>query len=112
MDLYNRLQGKIKEKGETIKSTEEKCGLANATIQKWKKQSPRIDTLLKVTTFLNISIDWLIIGEESEEQNEGSMKDNEKELIDNYRKLTEKDQKEINEIIIIKLKNNGEEEME
>ena len=64
MTFYERLQFKIKEKGETIKSTEKQCGMANATIQKWQKQSPRLENIEKVALFLNVSLDWLVFGTE------------------------------------------------
>lgn len=96
MSFYERLLDKIKENGETIKSTETKCGLANATIVKWKTQSPRLENIIKVAQFLNISIDWLIHGNTDINQNE-------KKLLDNFRKLEQRDQEEIQDIIKIKL---------
>ena len=76
------------EKGETIKSTEKQCGMANATIQKWQKQSPRLENIEKVAKFLNVSLDWLVFGEDNKSIDEI-------ELINNYRKLEQRDKKEI-----------------
>ncbi len=96
MNFYERLQLKIKEKGETIKSTEKQCGMANATIQKWQKQSPRLENVEKVARYLNISIDWLVFGEEDKSEEET-------ELINSYRKLEQRDKKEVQAIINYKL---------
>ena len=96
MTFYERLQMKIKEKGETVKSTEKQCGMANATIQKWQKQSPRLENVAKVAKFLNISLDWLVYGEENKSEEEI-------ELLNNYSKLSQRDKKEIQAIIKLKI---------
>lgn len=101
MTFYERLQERIKEKGETIKSTEKKCGMANATIQKWQKQSPRLENIEKVATFLDISIDWLVKGEE---QTERRLTAEEQELLTLYRRLDQKDRREVIGIIDLKLR--------
>ena len=84
MTFYERLQFKIKEKGETIKSTEKHCGMANATIQKWQKQSPRLENVEKVALFLDVSLDWLVFGTEPTPQLRPVFPEDEQQLLDYY----------------------------
>lgn len=100
MTFYERLENAIREKGETIKSTERNCGIANATIKKWQTQSPRLENVEKIAKYLNISIDWLVFGTEDKNK---TIDSEEEKLLNNFRKLNKKDKKEIEAIINIKL---------
>jgi transcriptional regulator with XRE-family HTH domain len=52
-----------------------------------EKQSPKAETLIKLCELLNVSINWLLTGEEEEKLNK-----NEKELLNAFRKLPEREQ--------------------
>lgn len=58
--ILSILKGWCKENGTSISALEEKCGLGNATIQKWENCSPRIDTLQKVSEVTGIPISKLV----------------------------------------------------
>lgn len=60
MSLLEKIQKLAKEKGLTIKQIERECGLANATIRRWDKQNPSLESVLKVSQYLNVSIDFLV----------------------------------------------------
>ena len=49
-----------KENNTSIAALEKKCGLGNATISRWDKSMPRIDTLQKVSEVTKIPIAKLI----------------------------------------------------
>lgn len=60
--LVNRIESLIKGKGLTFKSVERECGLGNGTIKRWSEQSPRLDKLILVSKYLNVSLDYLVFG--------------------------------------------------
>ena len=62
MNLFERVQKLIKEKGLTVKQVERDCGLANATIRRWETQTPNIESVNKVAQTLHVSIDYLVNG--------------------------------------------------
>lgn len=60
--LVNRIESVIKEKGVTFNRVERDCGLGNGTIKRWEEQSPRLDKLVLVSEYLNVSLDYLVYG--------------------------------------------------
>ena len=64
--LVDRIETKIKEKGLNFKRVERDCGLGNGTIKRWSEQSPRLDKLVSVAEYLQVSLDFLVFGSESE----------------------------------------------
>lgn len=60
--VFSRLDAIIKKQGLTLSKVEKECGLGNGTIKRWESQSPRLDKLVSVAKFLNISLDFLVFG--------------------------------------------------
>lgn len=58
--IYNNIANIAKERNLTIKDIERGAGIANATIGKWRTQTPRVDSLKAVADFLKVSIDSLV----------------------------------------------------
>jgi transcriptional regulator with XRE-family HTH domain len=69
-----------KEKGYTIMKLEKESGLSNGQIGKWKTQKPSYDKVASVANTLNVSLDWLITGKETED-----LTQDERKLVDLYR---------------------------
>lgn len=61
-DLIDRIEGIIKERGTNFKRVECECGLGNGTIKRWNEQSPRLDKLILVSEYLQVSLDYLVFG--------------------------------------------------
>lgn len=61
-DLVTRIETRIKEKGLNFKRVERECGLGNGTIKRWGVQSPRLDKLVLVSKYLQMSLDYLAFG--------------------------------------------------
>lgn len=61
-DLVTRIETRIKEKGLNFKRVERECGLGNGTIKRWGAQSPRLDKLMLVSKYLQMSLDYLAFG--------------------------------------------------
>lgn len=62
MSFYERLIGLIEKNNLTIRKVERECGLANASIRRWETQSPRLDSVVSVANYLQVSVDYLALG--------------------------------------------------
>lgn len=62
MSFYERLIATIGEKNLTIRKVERDCGLANASIRRWETQSPRLESVVAVANYLQVSVDYLALG--------------------------------------------------
>ena len=71
MPIVERLQAIVKERGTNFKQLEVDCGLGNGVIRRWDVQSPRLDKLVKVADYLNVSLDYLVYGRSISEFSEG-----------------------------------------
>lgn len=58
--LYDKICETCREKGTNVSELERRCGLANATIRRWRTSSPSVDNLAKVADALEVSIDYLL----------------------------------------------------
>lgn len=61
-ELVHRLAIAIQKKGITFSRVERDCGLGNSTIKRWNTQSPRLDKLVLVAQYLDVSLDYLVYG--------------------------------------------------
>ena len=62
MTFYERLCALIEGKNLTFRKVERDCGLANASIRRWETQSPRLESVITVANYLQVSIDYLALG--------------------------------------------------
>ena len=62
LDFIHRIETAIKAKGVTFNRVEHDCGLGNGTIKRWAEQSPRLDKLVAVANYLDVSLDYLVYG--------------------------------------------------
>lgn len=62
MTLVDRISQIAKDRGLTFKALEREAGLGNGTIKRWSIQSPRLDGLIKVAEYLQVSLDSLVFG--------------------------------------------------
>lgn len=123
MSFYERLIDLIEKKSLTIRKVERECGLANASIRRWETQSPRLDSVVSVANYLQVSVDYLALGrcdkttKEMEKLNleaakreqglicDGSPLDNlEADLIAMFRLLPEEEREDIFDIVHLKYK--------
>jgi transcriptional regulator with XRE-family HTH domain len=68
MTFIERLEILLKEKGISQKSLAEYIGIRNPSISEWKKEGtiPRADIAIKMAEYLNVSVEYLITGTESD----------------------------------------------
>ena len=83
----------------------ERVGLKQGTISDIErdKSNPSIDTLIRIRDVLDVSIDWLLTGED----NNISLENDTKKILDMYKSLNEKDKNKIEGIMEEKLKDSS-----
>ena len=132
-ELVDRIEQAIKEKGSNFKRVERECGLGNGTIKRWGEQSPRLDKLVLVSEYLQISLDYLVFGRscsETAQENDrnaafehlkqeqgltcdGSpLEDEEADLVAMYRLLPEEQQEDIFDLVHLKYRKHVERKKE
>ncbi len=133
MPIVERLQSLVKERGTNFKQLEEYCGIGNGVIRRWDVQSPRLDKLVKVADYLNVSLDYLVYGRNTSESSgddrpklclesvkekqgllcDGSPLNNiEADLIAMFRLLPEEEREDIFDIVHLKYKRRVERKKE
>lgn len=60
--VFFRINTLIRKQGLSLSKVEKECGLGNGTIKRWESQSPRLDKLVSVARFLDVSLDFLVFG--------------------------------------------------
>lgn len=131
-DLVNRIEKRIKEKGTNFKRVEQELGLGNGTIKRWSTQSPRLDKLVPVAEYLQVSLDYLVFGSnvsetstngdrpdlEAEKERQGltcdglPLSEDEVDLVAMYRLLPPSHREEIFDLVYFKYKRHVEEKKE
>lgn len=58
--LFERVKELSKKRGISISELEDRIGFGKNSIYKWKKQSPKTETLQKVADYFHVSTDYLL----------------------------------------------------
>ena len=105
MTINERLFSTLKEINMKPKTLADKLGVKQQIISNWEKRgtNPPIEFVPQICQALNISWEYLITGKEKRAV---PLPEDEAELLNNYRKLDQRDQKEIQAIINYKLEQN------
>lgn len=64
---YPKVQALCHENGITPTSLEKKLSFGNGTIKKWATVSPRLDKVIQVATYFNVTVNDLLDGIETKE---------------------------------------------
>ncbi|MGO1366199.1 MAG: helix-turn-helix domain-containing protein [Lactococcus lactis] len=67
MDLYEKIKELAAQKNVSIRQIEEKLSFSNATIRRWKTQTPGVDKIQKVADYFGVTVDSLLGREKDEE---------------------------------------------
>ena len=82
--MVERIVDLIKKKGMSINAVEKQLGFGNGAIKRFDTNSPSIDKIISLSNFLNVSLDYLVIGKDN-----ANMLSNEKRgLVDIFKKLS------------------------
>ena len=96
--MVERICKLIKEKGMSINSVEKALGFGNGAIKRFEKNSPSIDKIVKLSNFLNVSLEYLVFGTEvgskvnTIEMPKTNLTPNEEEMLSAFRMLSEREQ--------------------
>ena len=66
MTLYERIETLRNSKGISQGKLEKELGFSNGSYSKWKNSMPTPDRLQKVAEYFNVSVDYLMTGEEKQ----------------------------------------------
>lgn len=78
-------------------------GISEGTIRSWIKGSvPSVEAALKVAQYFNVSVEWLVTGKDQNTQPQKILSNEERELIEIFRVLDERDKLDLLENARIK----------
>lgn len=87
--FYDNVRKICKEKGTSISVVLTALGRSTGATSSWKAgRMPKLDILMEMADYLNVSLDYLVYGKQSGLSNE--LNDDELELLDIYRKIPER----------------------
>ena len=86
MSLLTRIRGLAETQSLSIAKLEEQTHLGNGTIRRWDSSPPSCDKLLRVANTLNVTVDYLLTGNDSNIHN-SNLTDSEIKLLAEFRKL-------------------------
>lgn len=64
MDIVERISLLCEKHGTNKNALEKNLGLGHGSIQKWSVHAPKIDSISKVASFFDVSIDYLVNGKD------------------------------------------------
>ncbi len=98
MRIFGRIKQLTKEKNSSISQIERQLKLGNGTIRRWDTNAPSADKVLAVADLLNVSVEYLMTGEDKKKATH--FNNNEKEyILDKARNLSDEDFRTLTEII-------------
>ena len=90
--FYDNLKKACKNKGISVTATLKEIGIGGANGTFWKNGSvPASDIVVKLSKFLNVSTDYLLIGEDKNSSSD-KVSEDEQELLSIYRELSIRNQ--------------------
>lgn len=101
-DIVFRIDSLLKQKNLKRKAIADAIGISLQPFTAWAKRGsiPGADIAYNISEYLNVSLEWLLTGKESESFD---CSKEEKELLSSLRLLDERDRQEILDLIEIKL---------
>lgn len=66
MGLYEQIRDIAKSKGYSVNRLEQELGFARSSINKFNKNKPSVEKLQQIADYLNVSLDFLMTGQEAQ----------------------------------------------
>lgn len=82
MGITERVTALCSEKKITVHALEKSLGLGHSSVSKWNSHAPRIDSVMKIAEFFNVTAEYLYSGKDMETH----ISDFEYQIIVNFRK--------------------------
>ncbi len=89
--MVDRIIQLIKQKGLSINAVEKQLGFGNGAIKRFATSSPSVDKIIALSNFLNVSVGYIITGEEKSP----SLPEDKVRLLEMYDMLTDMEKGEI-----------------
>lgn len=109
-DFSERVKSLIQANNLTRKGMCRDIGINDGMVRQWEHgATPSAENAYKIAKYFNVSIEWLVSGENEKEyqiDKRVMLSDEERDLIDNYRKLDKRD-KEAVSLLAKSLRNKG-----
>ena len=87
MNIVEIIKKECAANGTTIKALERAVGLANGSICKWDTSSPRTDSIVKVATYFDVTVDYLL-GLTEDRKNPIPEDEVDREIVERFSKLS------------------------
>lgn len=87
MTVFDRIKNLCELKGISISQLEEKIEISSGAAYKWKTSSPSQKMFQKLSSFFDVSIDYLMTGKESEQSEIPPLMPEQFELLELYSRL-------------------------
>ena len=87
MTVFDRVKNLCELKGISISQLEEKIEISNGAAYKWKTSSPSQKMFQKLSSFFDVSIDYLMTGKDAETSEIPPLMPEQFELLELYSKL-------------------------
>ncbi len=71
--MYDRIKELCKSKAINTEKLEAELGFSNGTINKWDTSRPSVDKLKAVADYFNVSMEYIMTGEEKQPTTEGEL---------------------------------------
>lgn len=91
MTLLERVKMLCKEKGVSQGKMEKEIGISNGASSKWKSSSPSMEILQKLSSYFEVSVDYLMTGIDEDGLSEKDNRDIARDLENIKRKLENKE---------------------
>lgn len=99
--MVERILALISQKGMSVNAVEKQLKFGNGAIKRFDTNSPSVDKIITLSNFLNVSIDYLVYGKESD-NSFGNI--NEEQHIKKYRILDEHGKEVVDTVLDIEVK--------
>lgn len=69
MSICERIKELCNERGLSMYRVERDCGFGNGSIMKWENSSPKVENIIKLADYFEVSVDYLLGRERVAEEN-------------------------------------------
>ena len=92
--IWERLEETAKKTGKSLNQASEGTGISSGTIFGWKTSFPNVNSLAKVVSFYEVSLDFIVFGK-THEQSKLGLSNQEYSLVAGFRNLDDRDKEDI-----------------
>lgn len=97
MTISQRIFDELSKQNKTQKDLASTTGISTSTISSWKKHgtNPLADSIYPIAQFLDVSLEYLLTGEQHEKSSSPELTENEQRIVRIFKDLTDTQQGEL-----------------